>query len=173
MRTSLLLAALGTLSVLSACSKSAPAPGKAVALESLCNEPDATRVRITGHIRYQRGLLSFCSSYGGKKTCDLSLYAGPEKPPDFSVMRPQTGPEPLHVKVSVPVGGAPGEMDELPKEFKESDVVFHLPNGAKAGEGTKVVIDGMLSVLPEMKNPSDGGVMPKTCYVKVEWASAG
>ena len=85
----------------------------------------------------------------------------------------QTGPEPLHIKVSVPVGDGPGEMDELPKEFKESDVVIHLPNGAKVGEGGKVAIDGTLSVIPEMKNPSDGGTLPKTCYVKVEWASAG
>jgi hypothetical protein len=162
----------GLLVALSACSKSAPPPGKVVALENLCNEADATRVRVTGHIRYQRGLMSFCSSYGGKKTCDLTLYAGAEKPPDYNIMRPQKGPEALHVKVSVPVGDDPGEMNELPKEFTEADVVFHLPNDAKAGEGSKVVIDGTVSVLPETPNPS-GGKIPKSCYVKVEWASAG
>ena len=88
MRTSLLFALLGTLGALGACSKSAPPPGKVVAIENLCNEADASRVRITGYIRYRRGLMSFCSSYGGKQTCDLALYAGPEKPPDFNIMRP-------------------------------------------------------------------------------------
>jgi hypothetical protein len=162
----------GLLGVASACSKSAPPPGKVVAIENLCNEADQSRVRVTGHLRYRRGLLSFCSSYGGKQTCDLALYAGPEKPPDFDIMRPQKGPEPLQARISVPVGDDPGEMDELPKQFTEADVVLHLPNGAKAGEGGKVVLDGMLSVIPESPNPS-GGTLPKSCYVKVEWASAG
>lgn len=167
-----MLFVFGLLLALSACSKSAPPPGKVVAVENLCNEVDASRVRITGYVRYRRGLLSFCSSYGGRKTCDLALYAGPEKPPDFNIMRPQKGPEPVQAKLSIPVGDAPGEMDELPKEFKESDVVVHLPNDAKAAEGSKVVIDGTLSVIPESPNPS-GGTLPKSCYVKVEWASAG
>jgi hypothetical protein len=169
MRTMLVLGALG-LSL--GCSKSAPPPGKLVALDKLCDEADETHVRITGHVRYQRGLLSFCSSYGGKKTCDLALYAGAEKPPDFDVMRPPTGPEPLHVKISVPVGDDPGEMDDLPKEFTEKDVALHLANDAKAGEGSRVTIDGKLNVLPAQPNlPS--GPLPKSCYVKVEWASAG
>jgi len=163
---------VGWFAAVGACSKSAPAPGKAVAIESLCNEADQSRVRITGHVRYRRGLLSFCSSYGGRQTCDLALYAGPEKPPDFDIMRPQKGPEPLQAKISVPVGDDPGEMDQLPKQFTEADVVLHLPNGAKAGEGSKVAIDGTLSVIPESPNPS-GGMLPKSCYVKVEWASAG
>jgi hypothetical protein len=87
---------LGWLSVSSGCAKSAPPPGKVVAVENACSEADELPVRVTGYVRYKRGLMSFCSSYGGKKTCDLALYAGPEKPPDFNIMRPQTGPDPVH-----------------------------------------------------------------------------
>src|SRR5688572_4118681 len=84
------------LSILvSACSKSAPASGKPVSIEQVCSEADGSRVRLTGHMRDRRGLLSFCSSIGGHKTCDLALYPTPEAPADFNVMRPSQGPEPL------------------------------------------------------------------------------
>jgi hypothetical protein len=164
------LMVLGMLSLLGGCSKSAPAPGKAVPIENVCNEADDSRVRLTGYLRYRRGLLSFCSSYGGKKTCDLTLYAGAEKPPDYNIMRPQTGPEPVQAKISVPVGDDPGEMDDLPKEFSESDVVVHLPDKGKATEGTRITVDGKLNVIPgDPKTPA----APKSCYVTVEWASPG
>jgi len=160
-RKSLLL----VLGLLVGCGKSAPAPGKAVAIENVCNEEDGARVRLTGHLRYPRGLMSFCSTIGGKQTCDLSLYVGPEKPADFNVMRPRTGPEPLHARLSVPVGDAPGEMADLPKKFSASDVVLHLTDKGKASDGTRVTIDGKLSVIP--------GSTPKSCFVNVEWASPG
>jgi hypothetical protein len=159
--------ALLLVGLVGACSKSAPPPGKLVALSDLCNEADKTRVRISGHLRYRRGLLSFCSSFGGKKTCDLALYADATKPADFNVMRPQKGPEPLHAKISVPVGDDPGTMNDLPKKFTDTDVVLHLPNNAQATEGTRVTIDGTVSIVPA------GGSAPKSCYVNVEWASPG
>jgi|GEM_PF-6359218 len=151
------------------CSKSAPAPGKVVNIVDVCNEPDATRVRLTGFLRYRRGLMSFCSSYGGHKTCDLELHESAEPPPDFDIMRPRTGPEPVTAQLSVPVGDRPGEMDDLPKKFKDSDVKLHLPSGASALEGSHIVVDGKLSVIPaDPKSPT----APKSCFVTVEWASA-
>jgi hypothetical protein len=149
------------------CSKSAPPAGKVVTAEQVCNEADGSRVRLTGYLRYRRGLLSFCSSYGGHKTCDLALYASAVAPPDFNVMRPQTGPEPVNTRLSVPVGTQPGEMDDLPEKFQASDVHLHLPNNGVATESSRVTIDGKLSVIPgDPTKPS----APKACYVNVEWA---
>jgi hypothetical protein len=157
------LAALG-------CSKSAPAPGSAVKISEVCNVPDKSRVRLDGYLRYRRGLMSFCSSYGGRTTCDLELHQSADKPADFNILRPRTGPEPVTVKLSVPVGDSAGEMNELPKKFKESDVVLHLPSGATATEGTRIIVDGTVSVIPgDPKTPNAS----KSCYVTVEWASAG
>ena len=151
------------------CSKSAPPPGKAVKIAEVCGESDESRVRLEGFLRYRRGLMSFCSSYGGHKTCDLDLYESSARPPDFNIMRPRTGPEPVKVKLSVPVGDRAGEMDDLPKEFKDSDVRVHLQSGANAVEGSHVIIDGTVKVIPaDPKSPS----APKTCYVTVEWVSA-
>jgi hypothetical protein len=125
-------------------------------------------VRLTGYLRYRRGLLSFCSNYGGHKTCDLALYEGAAAPPDFDVMRPQTGPELPHTQLSVPVGAQPGEMDELPKKFQGSDVHLHLPNDGVATEGSRITVDGKLSVIPS--DPAKPNA-PKACYVSVEWAA--
>ncbi|HEY6559811.1 MAG TPA: hypothetical protein VI072_21155 [Polyangiaceae bacterium] len=155
------------LTVVSGCSKSAPPPGKVTSIENICQQADESRVRVTGYVRYRRGLLSFCSSYGGHKTCDLALYAGPEKPPDYNILRPRTGPEPTQVKISVPVGDEPGQMPELPEKFKESDIAIYLPNKAKAAEGSRVTLDGTLKVIPGQANS------PKSCYINVEWATAG
>lgn len=152
--------------VLASCSKSPPPAGKAVTVEQLCSEADGSRVRLTGYVRYRRGLLSFCSNYGGKKTCDLALYTDAEPPPDFNPMRPRSGPEPLHARLSVPVGGQPGEMAELPEKFTPADVRVHLPGGGTAPEGAHVTVDGKLSVIP-----STDASAPRQCYVTVEWAA--
>ena len=169
MQDRLVLIASCVLSFLvSACSKSAPPPGKAVAIDQVCSEADGSRVRLTGHVRYRRGLLSFCSTIGGHKTCDLALYAGAEPPADFNVMRPSKGPEPVHARLSVPVGDQPGEMADLPEKFQASDVRVHLPGGATAAEGTRITIDGKLSVIPgDPKAPT----APKSCFVNVDWAT--
>ena len=156
------------LASVNACSKSAPAPGKVVSLERVCDEPDHSRVRLTGYLRYRRGLLSFCSNYGGHATCDLELDASAEAPPDFDVMRPTTGPGPLSVQISVPVGDSPGEMAELPKTFKTSDVRVSLPNHGVAIDGSRVTIDGTLSVIPtDPKTPN----AKKSCFTTVEWVT--
>jgi hypothetical protein len=150
------------------CSKSAPPPGKNVTVSSLCSEADKSRVRLEGYLRYRRGLMSFCSSYGGKKTCDLALHESAERPPAFDIMRPRTGPEPVTARLSVPVGDRPGEMDDLPKKFTDSDIKLHLSADAVAAEGAHVVVDGIVNVIPgDPKTPN----APKSCYVTVEWAS--
>ncbi|MET0794332.1 MAG: hypothetical protein ABW061_22610 [Polyangiaceae bacterium] len=171
MRTSLAWSiVLGMTATLGGCSKSAPAPGKAVALDQVCNEADGGHVRLTGYVRYRRGLLSFCSTFGGHKTCDLELSASAEAPPDFDILHPAKGPEPVSARLSVPVGDHPGEMDDLPEKFKTSDIKVHLPNGAVAGDGSKITIDGVLSVIPsDPKAPA----APKACFVTLEWAAAG
>ena len=153
------------------CSKSPPPAGKVVGIENICNEADGARVRVTGHVRYPRAILSFCSSFGGTKTCDLELHATAEKPPDVNLLRPRTGPEPVRVRLSVPVGTNPGEMKELPKKFTEADVVLHLPDKATATDGTRVTVDGTLSVIPQ--DPTADAGAAKRCYVKVEWARPG
>jgi len=164
-----LVLALGLVGGVAGCSKSAPDPGKEVKIADVCSEPDASRVRLVGFLRYRRGLMSFCSSYGGHKTCDLELHEGGERPADFDIMKPRTGAEPVATKLSVPVGDGPGEMDDLPKKFKDSDIRLHLKSGANATEGSHIVIDGKLSVIPgDPKAPS----APKSCYVTVEWVSA-
>jgi hypothetical protein len=159
-----LLVVLGVLG----CSKSAPPPGKVVAVAAVCNEADKSRVRLDGYVRYRRGLMSFCSSYGGRKTCDLALHESAERPPAFDIMRPRTGPEPVTARLSVPVGDRPGEMDELPEKFKDSDVVLHLAQDAVATEGAHVLVDGIVNVIPgDPKAPQ----APQSCYVTVEWAT--
>jgi len=95
-------------------------------------------VRLSGYLRYRRELLSFCSTFGGHKTCDLQLYAAAAPPPDFDIMHPATGPEPISAKLSVPVGKQPGEMDELPEKFVATDIRLHLANDAVAPEGAHV-----------------------------------
>lgn len=162
--------ALCLLGGLTGCSKSAPSPGKEVKIADVCNEADASRVRLAGYLRYRRGLMSFCSNYGGHKTCDLELYEAAERPADFDIMKPRTGPEPVTAKLSVPVGERTGEMDELPKKFKDSDVKLHLQSGANATDGSRITIDGKLSVIPG--DPSKPGAA-KSCFVTVEWVSAG
>jgi len=150
------------------CSKSQPPAGKVVTAEQVCKETDGARVRMTGYFRYPRGMLSFCSNYGGHKTCDMALYAAPEPPPDFDVMHPQTGPEPVSTKLSVPVGGDTGEMGELPEKFSAADVKLHLPQSQTVGEGAKVTVDGKVAIVP-----SGGPTVPQSCYVNVDWAAGG
>jgi hypothetical protein len=152
----------------SACHKSAPPAGKATSLDQVCSGADGSRVRLSGYLRYRRELLSFCSTFGGHKTCDLQLYADAAPPPDFDIMHPATGPEPISAKLSVPVGKQPGEMDELPENFAPSDIRLHLPNAAVAPEGGHVTVDGTLSVVPsDPKTPN----APKSCFVNVDWAT--
>jgi len=168
MRAISLLVLVGVVASVAACNKSAPPPGKLVALDQVCNEADGGRVRLSGYLRYRRELLSFCSTFGGHKTCDLQLYAAAAPPPEFDIMHPATGPEPISAKLSVPVGKQPGEMDELPDKFVAGDIRLHLPNAAVAPEGGKVTIDGALSVVPgDAKQPN----APKSCFVNVDWAT--
>lgn len=125
-------------------------------------------MRLSGYLRYPRGLLSFCSTFGGHKTCDLELYRDATAPPDFDIMHAATGPAPVLAKLSVPVGKQPGEMDELPEKFQAADVRVHLPNDAVAAEGAHVTLDGKLSVIPsDPKTPN----APKACFVNVDWAT--
>jgi hypothetical protein len=170
MKLASLVPALLVLAVTFGCSKSAPPPGKPVAIAAACNEPDKSRLRLTGYLRYRRGLMSFCSNYGGRKTCDLALYESAERPAPFNIMKPRTGPEPISARLSVPVGSSPGEMEDLPEKFSDADVKLHLPQDAVAAEGAHVVIDGVVSVIPgDPKAPA----APKSCYVTVEWAAPG
>jgi hypothetical protein len=162
----LLLVLTATAAV--ACSKSAPAPGTVTAIPQVCAGADGSRVRLSGTLRYRRGLMSFCSNFGGKMTCDMALYESAERPPDFDLMRKPTGPEPVHARLSVPVGGAPGEMEQPPKKFTEADIKVHLADGKTAGDGTPVTVDGKLSVIPPDPAKPDA---PKQCYVTVEWAT--
>src|SRR5688572_6444231 len=134
--------------IVTACSKSAPEPGKAVKTVDVCNEPDQSRVRLVGFLRYRRDMLSFCSSMRGRETCDLELHESSERPPDFDVLRPRVGPEPVKAKLSVQVGDRPGQMNALPQKFQASDVAVHLESGANATDGSHVTIDGTLSVIP-------------------------
>ena len=158
----------GLLLATVACSKSAPPPGKVVTAAQVCNEPDGSRVRLTGYLRYRRGLMSFCSSYGGHKTCDLALYADAAAPPDFDIMHPAKGPEPVSVRLSVPVGNQPGEMDDLPEKFTPADVHLYLPSNGVATESSRITVDGKLSVIPADPTKPDA---PKSCYVTLEWAA--
>jgi hypothetical protein len=167
MRSSLLFVFVTVASAMG-CNKSAPPAGKVVALDQVCNGVDGSRVRLSGYVRYRRELLSFCSTYGGHKTCDLQLYADAASPPAFDIMHPAAGPEPISAKLSVPVGKQPGEMDDLPDKFSASDIHVHLPSDAVAPEGGHVTVDGTLSVVPgDPKTPS----APKSCFVNVDWAT--
>jgi hypothetical protein len=108
--------------------------------------------------------MSPCSNVGGHETCELELHESGERPQDFDTMRPRTGPEPVTVKLSVPVGSRTGEMDALPKNFRGADIKLHLESGGNATEAAHITIDGKVSV-----SPGD----PKRCFVTVEWVSAG
>lgn len=154
---------------LAACSP--PEPGKPVSIADLCNQPDGSRVRLDGWLRYRRGLLSFCSATNGQTTsCDLALYADETRPPDFNVMAPRpSGPEPLQARLTVKVGSGAGKMEDLPQRFEASDVQLHLEGGKVATDGDRVVIDGKLSVIPPMPGKENE---PKTCFVYVDRAQA-
>lgn len=169
MRTCTALVAFVGLAIMD-CSKSAPEPGKLVKIGEVCNEADASRVRLTGYLRYRRGLTSPCSNFGGHETCELELHESGERPQDFDIMRPRTGPEPVTAKLSVPVGSRTGEMDALPKNFRGADIKLHLKSGGNATEAAHITIDGTVSVIPgDPKAPS----APKRCFVTVEWVSSG
>lgn len=156
--------------VATACSKSEPEPGKAVKIGDVCNEPDQSRVRLQGFLRYRRDMLSFCSSIRGRETCDLELYESSERPPEFDIMRPRVGTAPVTAKLSVVVGDDPSEMNSLPKKFQASDIAVHLKSGANATDGSQITIDGTLSVIPP--DPAQPNAA-KSCFVNVEWVSAG
>lgn len=158
-----LLCLVLVLPALVACHKSAPAPGKAVSLANACNETDGSRVRLTGYLRYERSMMSFCSNFGGHKTCDLQLYETAAAPADFNLLSPDQGPAPTTAKLSVSIGSDPGQMDELPEKFTAADIKLHLPNNALATDGSHITVDGSLSVIP--------GSTPKSCFVNVDWAT--
>ena len=165
-----MLVALGLLITAAGCAKSAPTPGTVVSLEQVCNGADGSRVRLSGYLRYQREMLSFCATNGGHETCDLQLNKSAEAPAAFDIMHPPAGPVPISAKLSVPVGTRTGEMVELPDKFSASDIKIHLPNGATAGDGTLVTVDGSLSVIPsDPKAPN----APKACFVNVDWVAPG
>jgi len=134
-----------------------------VPLAGVCNETDGSRVRLSGTLRYERSMMSFCSNFGGHKTCDLELYETAAAPADFDVLNPQKGPAPITAKLSISIGSDPGQMEELPDKFSATDIKLHLPNGALATDGTHVTIDGSLSVVPAST--------PKSCFVNVDWAT--
>lgn len=159
----------GLIACLAGCSP--PEPGKPVSIADLCNQPDDSRVRLDGWLRYRRGLLSFCSETNGKTTsCDLALYAEETRPPDFNVMAPPTsGPEPVQARLTVKVGSGPGRMEDLPERFDASDVKLHLEGGKVATDGDRVIIDGKLAVIPSMPGEENE---PKTCFVYVDRAEA-
>lgn len=157
--------AASAIAFLAACPASPPPPGKAVAIEGLCEHQDGSRVRLSGTLRYRRGLMSFCSTFHGAQSCDLALLVDTAAPPDFNVLHPNTGPAPVQAKLSVPVGGAPGRMDSIPERFKPADIQLHLEGGGTATDGDRVTIDGKLSVIPS----AEAG--PKSCFVYVDWAS--
>ena len=161
----LLAAAAATLA---ACGP--PAPGTSVPIARLCDQPDDSRVRLDGYIRYRRGLLSFCRSTDGKTTdCDLALYADAAPPADFNVMSPpRTAPEPLHARLTLKIGNSPGQMDDLPERFSASDVKLHVEGGKTVGEGARVHIDGEVHIIPAAPEAN----LPKSCYVTVDWAKA-
>ena len=64
------------------------------------------------------------------------------------------------LKLSVPVGSGPGEMEKLPKSYSGKDVVLHLADNTRAGDGTRVTIDGKVKVTES-----------KSCWVDVAWAA--
>lgn len=169
MRARLVLALAGVAATLAACGP--PEAGKPVSIAELCNQPDGSRVRLDGWLRYRRGLLSFCSETNGQATsCDLALYADEARPQDFNVMGPpRTGPEPLQARLTVKVGGGAGKMEDLPERFQTSDVKLHLDGGKLATDGDRVLIDGKLAVIPPLPGKESE---PRTCFVYVDWAQA-
>lgn len=167
MRAPFALTLAAVAATLAACGP--PQPGMPVSVADLCDQPDDSRVRLDGYLRYRRGLLSFCSETDGKATsCDLALYADATRPQDFNVLGPpRTGPEPPQARLTVPVGDGAGRMKDLPERFKPSDVQLHLEGGGTATDGDRVVIDGKLRVIPAMPGEES---KPKLCFVYVDWA---
>ena len=163
----LVLFVLAAAATLAACGP--PDPGKPVSIAELCNQPDGSRVRLDGWLRYRRGLMSFCSETNGKATsCDLALYADATQPHDFNVLGPpRTGPEPLQARLTVGVGDLAGRMKDLPDRFKASDVKLNLEGGGTATDGDRVLIDGKLAVIPQSPGTENE---PKQCFVYVDWA---
>lgn len=157
--------------VIAACTLAAcgpPPAGTPATIDRVCDQPDDSRVRLDGHLRYRRGLLSFCETVNGKTTtCDMALYADAAKPADFNVMAPPTpGPEPLNARLTVRIGSGPGQMDDIPDRFTGRDIRLHLEGGTTATDGDRVVVDGKVNIIPT----SPDGASPKSCYITVDWA---
>ena len=151
-----------------ACSKSPPPRGADVTVETACDQPDETQIRVTGTLRYPRKMMGFCSTHGGKQSCDMALYASTETPQPYDVMRPKHEVVTLpHLRLSVPVGDAPGEMAALPKSFTDSDVVLYLADVTRASEGSKVALQGKIRVIEGTVE----GQTTKTCWLDVAWAT--
>lgn len=157
-----------TAATLAAC---APKPGTPVSIAELCNQPDDSRVRLDGYLRFRRGLFSFCSTTNGKPTsCDMALYAEAADPPEFNVLvAPKPGPEPLQARLTIGVGDLAGNMNALPERFQASDVKLHLEGGGVATDGDRVILDGKLRVLPPTPGKENE---PRSCFVYVDWAQA-
>jgi hypothetical protein len=154
--------------VVAACAPTAPAAGKPTPVASVCDQPDGSRVRLDGYLRYRRGLLSFCHERNGATTdCDLALYADAARPADFDVLAPPpAGPDPVQAALTLKIGKSPSQMEDIPERFSAADIKVHLDGGSVAGDGGHVVVDGKLSVIPQ----SPGQAGPKQCYVTVDWA---
>lgn len=163
MRPILILAACAGLA-----SCGPPPAGTPTPVASACDAADGSRVRLEGYLRYQRGLLSFCHATNGQTTdCDLAIYADPAKPADFNVMAPPPpGPEPVNTRLTLRIGSSPGQMDDIPDRFTASDIKVHLEGGGTATDGSGVIVDGKLHIVPA----SPDGASPKSCWVDVDWA---
>jgi hypothetical protein len=166
-----LLAVLALLSSVSlACSKARPPRGKPVSLAAVCDEPDGSRVRLRGYLRYVRGLTDPCSTNAGRRRCALELHESSQRPPD-----PDDAPSPPFVsskavKLSFGVGEGPAEMYNLPSNFTGIGVVVHLESGANALDGSNVTVDGVVTKQAPASPSFEGA---KSCLVTVDWIEAG
>lgn len=155
--------------------KKAPPPGTPTTVETLCDGKNGSAVRVTGYFRYKRALsASWCETFSDEHTCEMSLYADPDTPPSGGIEGVlDTRPPMTFVSLYVPVGRQPGEMKEPPAKFDDGDILLHLAGGAKAGEGDRVTLDGILSSTQEPADPAVAGSAPRRhCWLTVTWAQA-
>jgi hypothetical protein len=112
--------------------KEDPKPGTPVTFETVCDEKfDSTmeqglsvtkRVTLEGYLGAPR--MMFCSD-----TCNLDLH-------------PTAARDGRSISIAIKIGGDENQMDELPKDFSDSDVKVHTKDGKVIGVGGKLRVTG-------------------------------
>jgi hypothetical protein len=109
--------------ILGACSDATPTVGEAKSFPTACDKVnDGKRVAVAGYLR-------FPSSFTGNQSVVLRLY----ETPDFKG-------KPIGVQIDI--GTKANQVDPVPKQYSDKDLMVHVANDQVAVYGAKVNVSG-------------------------------